>query len=115
MINVKLQVSDQQNQIIFELNNSDAARDLIKQLPLTTKIENYSNDEKIFYPKKLKTNNTPMSQGRVGDLAYFAPWGDVVLYYKNFQAYPGLYQLGECISGKDKISSLSGKVLIEEV
>ena len=112
---MKLQVSDNKHKIIFELNNSNAAMDLVKQLPLTIKIENYSNDEKIFYPKKLTTSNTPMSQGRVGDLAYFAPWGDVVLYYEKFQSYPGLYQLGECISGKDEISKLSGKVLVEKI
>lgn len=112
---MKVQVSDQKHKIVFEVNDSDASKDLIKQLPLTTKIENYSDDEKIFYPQKLKTSNTPMSQGRVGDLAYFAPWGDVVLYYKAFQSYSGLYQLGECVSGKDEISKLKGSVTIKLV
>lgn len=112
---MKIQVSDKQHKIIFELNNSNAATSLAKQLPLNIKIENYSDDEKIFYPKKLDTSNTPMSQGRVGDLAYFAPWGDVVLYYKEFQSYSGLYQLGECISGQDEIVDLSGKVTIEQI
>lgn len=112
---MKVQVSDQQNKVVFEVNDSDASKDLIKQLPLTTKLENYNDDEKIFYPQKLKTDNTPISQGRVGDLAYFAPWGDVVLYYKNFQAYPGLYQLGKCVFGKDKISKLKGIVTINLV
>lgn len=112
---MKIQISDQQHKIVFELNNSDAAAGLVSQLPITTKIENYSDDEKIFYPKKLTTSNTPLSQGKVGDLAYFAPWGDVVLYYKQFQSYSGLYQLGECISGKDEIAKLSGKITLKLV
>jgi len=32
---------------VFELNNSPAARDLYAQLPLSTAVENYSNNEKI--------------------------------------------------------------------
>lgn len=112
---MKIQVSDQQHKIVFELNNSDAATSLVKQLPINTKIENYSNNEKIFYPSKLTTINTPLSQGQVGDLAYFAPWGDVVLYYKEFQSCSGLYQLGKCISGKNEISRLSGNVTIEQI
>lgn len=112
---MKIQVNDGNHQAVFELNNSSAAQSLIKQLPLTIKVENYSNDEKIFYPEKLATNNTPMSQGEVGDLAYFAPWGDVVMYYKKFQSYAGLYQLGKCVSGEDEIVKLKGTIDIRLV
>ena len=112
---MKLQVSNNKHKIIFELNNSNAAASLVKQLPLNIKIENYSNDEKIFYPKKLDVSNTPMSQGRVGDLAYFAPWGDVVMYYGDAGPYDGLYQLGKCISGKNQIAKLKGKITLKLV
>lgn len=112
---MKIQISDQKHQIVFKLNDSSAAKTLAAQLPLTTEIKDYSDDEKIFYPDKLAVDNTPMSQGKVGDLAYFAPWGDVVLYYKEFQAYPGLYQLGKCVSGENDISKLRSDVVIEKL
>jgi hypothetical protein len=59
---------------VFELNNSPAARDLYAQLPLSTSVENYSNNEKIFYPpQKLNTTDTPQADAKAGPLAYYAP------------------------------------------
>lgn len=109
----QLKVSDQNYIIKFELNDSDAAKDLVRQLPLTLKVENYSDDEKIFYPDKLRKTNTPFSQGRKGDLAYYAPWGDVVMFYQAFSSAPGLYNLGHCISGEDDIDKLSSTIQVE--
>lgn len=37
-------------EIIFELNESTAASDLYGQLPLSVEIEDFSDNEKIFYP-----------------------------------------------------------------
>ena len=70
---------------VFELNNSPAARELYAQLPLSIKVENYSSNEKIFYPpKKLNITDTPLADARAGTLAYYAPWGDVVMFYGSF-------------------------------
>lgn len=56
---MKIKVTNQSKQIIFTLNESDGAKSLYQQLPLETKVENYSNNEKIFYPSKsLATKNT---------------------------------------------------------
>jgi hypothetical protein len=101
--------------IVFELNNSPAARDLYTQLPLGIKVENYSNNEKIFYPpKKLNTTDTPQANARTGTLAYYAPWGDVVMFYRSFGSAPGLYQLGHAISGSEYIQGMSGTIQIEK-
>ena len=35
---------------VYELNNSQAAAELYDQLPLTLEVEDYSTNEKIFYP-----------------------------------------------------------------
>lgn len=45
-----MQISVQGNghTIVFELNDSPAARSLYSQLPMTVRIENYSTNEKIF-------------------------------------------------------------------
>lgn len=83
------------HQVIIALNNSNAAKDLVQQNPSQVRIENYSNDEKTFYPdKELDLANTPRANASVGTLGYFAPWGDVCLFYRDFGAAAGLYSLG---------------------
>ena len=57
---MQIRISDENNTIIYELNNSSAAESLYNQLPLTTEVENYSSNEKIFYPtEELDTDDTP--------------------------------------------------------
>ncbi|MFX1382356.1 MAG: cyclophilin-like fold protein, partial [Promethearchaeota archaeon] len=83
------------NTTIFKLNNSQAAKELYEQLPLTIIVENYGNNEKIFYPpKKINTTGTPLANAQFGTLAYYAPWGDVVMFYDSFGSANGLYELG---------------------
>lgn len=100
--------------VIFELNHSQAARDFYAQLPLRLKVENYGNEEKIFYPpKKLRTADTPSADPQAGTLAYYAPWGDVVMSYGPFGSAAGLYELGRAKSGSEHIQGLSGTIEIE--
>ena len=101
---------------VFELNNSPAARDLYVQLPLRITVENYGGNEKIFYPpKKLNTTDTPKAGGgQTGTLAYYAPWGDVVMFYGSFNSAPGLYELGHAVSGSEYIQGMSGTIRIEK-
>lgn len=100
---------------VFELNNSPAARDLYDQLPLSITVENYSNNEKIFYPpKKLNTTDTPQAYAQVGTLGYYAPWGDVVMFYGSFGSATGLYELGHAVSGSEHIQGISGTIRIEK-
>ena len=101
--------------VTFELNDSGAAKDLVRQLPMSIKVENYGGIEKIFYPpKKLSTDDTPLADDvRAGTLAYYAPWGDVVMFYAGFHPAAGLYELGRVVSGGEHIERLSGTILIE--
>lgn len=110
----KIKITNGDKVVTFELNDSGAAKSLLDQLPLTTNVKNYSSDEKIFYPDELSLNNTTTSQGQSGDLGYYAPWGDVCMFYRDFSAAPGLYQLGHCVSGQDQINQLSGTIKIEQ-
>lgn len=104
------------NAIVFELNDSQAAKDLVAQLPLNIEVENYGGNEKIFYPpEKLKTSGTPLAKNvQAGTLAYYAPWGDVVLFYGSFGSAPGLYELGRATQGVEHIKELSGTIQIEK-
>ena len=101
--------------IEYSLNDSQAAADLYSQLPLTIEVEDYSTNEKIFYPpEELDTGDAPEAAGGAGVLAYYEPWGDVVLFYDDFGTASGLHELGTVTSGSENISELSGSVRIEQ-
>lgn len=111
---MQIRVEAEAGEIIFELNDSRAARDLYEQLPLTIEVEDYSTNEKIFYPpEELNTEDTPQAEAGAGTLAYYEPWGDVVMFYGDFGSTSGLYELGQVVSGSELISELSGTIQVE--
>ncbi len=113
---LQIQVEANDSIIVFKLNDSSAAKSLYDQLPLTIEVQNYSDDEKIFYPPEaFDTSDTPLANAVSGTLAYFEPWGDVVMYYDDFGSYSGLYELGSVVSGEEYISSLNGTVTITQI
>jgi hypothetical protein len=112
---MKINVKASGNTTVFKLNDSRAAKELYAQLPLRITVENYSNNEKIFYPpKKLNTTDTPQADAQAGTLAYYAPWADVVMFYGSFGSAAGLYELGHAISGSEYIRGMSGTIQIEK-
>lgn len=71
---ISVQAGD--SRIVCELNDGTAADSLYVQLPLTVEVEDYSNNEKIFYPPQaLDTGSSPLAQAGAGTLAYYEPWG----------------------------------------
>lgn len=114
--NRQISVRFGENTVIYELNDGTAANSLYEQLPLTIEVEDYSTNEKIFYPANgLDTSDSPLAQSRAGTLAYYAPWGDVVFFYGDYNENPGLFELGQVVSGGDLISRMSGTIIIEAV
>lgn len=112
--NMKISVSDGKNKIVYELNASGQSKSFYSQLPIKVQIENYSTNEKIFYPKeKIPLKNGIEGSGDSGTLAYFSPWGNIVLFYGKFSEYPGLFILGKAVRGAENIKNLSGIVSVE--
>ena len=108
---VKISIKSGELEVICQLNQSGAAKDLIKQLPLKVKVENYSSNEKVFNPKqKLSTANTPLANGKIYSFAYFAPWNNLVLFYKKGSPFSGLFELGQCVQNVENISKFSGEI-----
>ena len=105
-----------ENTVVYALNDGSAADSLYGMLPLTTQVEDYSTNEKIFYPEEgLDTGDSPLAQAGAGTLAYYEPWGDVVFFYGDYNENPGLFELGQVVSGGDLISQMSGTITIEAV
>ncbi|EIK43089.1 hypothetical protein O59_004193 [Cellvibrio sp. BR] len=78
------------------LLDNDTTRDFVALLPLTLTLTDYNNTEKISdLPKKLSRKGTPSTMTpKVGDIAYYAPWGNLAIYYRDFGDSPGLIKLG---------------------
>ena len=105
-----------ENTVIYELNDGTAANSLYQQLPLTIEVEDYSTNEKIFYPpQELDTINSPLAQAGTGTLAYYEPWGDVVFFYGDYNENPSLFELGQVLSRGELISQMSGTITIKAV
>ncbi|WP_246519774.1 cyclophilin-like fold protein [Ancylobacter lacus] len=83
------------------LVDSPSARDLVAMLPLNLVIDDYSTNEKITYlPRKLtEAGSGSFADEAPGDLAYYAPWGNLVFYYASYRYSPGLIRLGRLEGG----------------
>ena|SRR5688572_29032160 len=94
------------------LHDTPTARDFASMLPLTLTLEDYARAEKIAYlPRKLTTQGAPAGAGgSAGAIAYYAPWGNLAMIYKDFRPADGLIVLGE-IDGD--VKALSGPGSLE--
>lgn len=83
------------------LDDTPSARDFLTLLPLTLKLDDYNATEKIAtLPHKLSTQGAPVAiEPRVGDFAYYAPWGNLALFYRDFGNSTGLIRLGRFDAG----------------
>jgi hypothetical protein len=92
--------------IAATLADNPTSRDLVSLLPLTVTLEDYAATEKITYlPRKLSTEGAPAgSDPAVGDVAYYAPWGNLALFHKDFRYSSGLVPLGRIDAGLEALS-----------
>ncbi|OYU19845.1 MAG: MFS transporter [Rhodobacteraceae bacterium PARR1] len=97
----KIQFSFADQSFTATLQDNPTARDFLRLLPLDLKIEDYGTNEKIVYlPEKLtQAGATAIENPSVGDICYFAPWGNLALYHGSYGNYPGLIRLGKLDGG----------------
>jgi hypothetical protein len=89
------------------LVDNPTSRDFLSLLPLSVTLEDYAATEKITYlPGKLSTAGAPSgSDPSVGSIAYYAPWGNVALFYKDAPYARGLILLGRIDAGLETLST----------
>jgi len=100
------------------LLDNATARDFLSLLPMTLTLDDYNSTEKIGYPaRKLATAGAPAGvDPSVGDIAYYAPWGNLAIFYKEFGYSRGLIGLGRIDSGIEALRVPGSlKVTIERV
>lgn len=85
------------------LNDSPAARDFASLLPLTLTLSDYNATEKIGdLPRRLSRDDAPPGFApSPGDIAYYSPWGNLAIFYRDFDYSPGLIALGRIKTGID--------------
>ncbi|MFH9468988.1 cyclophilin-like fold protein [Streptomyces clavifer] len=78
------------------MNDSATARDFAALLPLTLRMADFHHTERIADPpRRLDTSGAPeASEPKAGDLAYYAPWGNLAFFYRDGEHSPGLVILG---------------------
>ena len=90
-----------------ELDDNPTARALLALLPITLTLHDFNETEKVAdLPRRLPVNGAPdFATPRTGDIAYYAPWGNLAIYYRGFRSSPGLVVLGRITSD---LRTLSG-------
>ncbi|MFI0084613.1 cyclophilin-like fold protein [Streptomyces bobili] len=95
------------------LNDSPAAGDFAELLPLALDLEDFHQTERIAdLPRRLTTSGAPEPRApKAGDLTYYAPWGNLALFYRDGDsANADLLILGhidadaDLLSGADRIT-----------
>lgn len=102
---VKIRIDVEGATITATLDDNETARDFISLLPLTITLEDHASTEKIAnLPRRLNTDNAPAGiDPSVGDITYYAPWGNLAIFYKDFGYANGLVKLGTIDSGVEAL------------
>ena len=93
-------------EVTATLIDNATSRDFASLLPLTLNLEDYGETEKIGYlPRKLSTEGAPPgSDPSVGHVSYYAPWGNLAIFRRDFRYSSGLIKLGKVDTGMEALN-----------
>lgn len=105
---IRLRVDD--TVLTATLLDNETVRDLVSLLPLTLRLRDYAETEKVIeLPRRLSTADAPPgTDPDVGDITYYAPWGNLAIFYEDFGYASGLVKLGTIESGIDVLGAMDG-------
>jgi hypothetical protein len=84
------------------LEDNPTARDFAALLPLTVTLREFSPAEKVSgaLPRRLSEEGAPATDaGAVGDIAYYAPWGNIAFYRGRGPDAAGVIKIARITSG----------------
>ncbi|RDZ38468.1 MULTISPECIES: cyclophilin-like fold protein [Halobacteriales] len=83
------------------LVDNTTSHDFRALLPLTVTLRDYEETEKVCdLPRRLSTDDASTGLNpEVGDITYYAPWGNLAIFYRDFDYASGLVKLGHIDSG----------------
>jgi hypothetical protein len=105
---IELTVGD--TNLTATLNDTAASDDLLGQLPLTITMRDFGSVEKIGrLPAPLSTTGVPTgADPAVGDLGYYAPWNNLVIYYGDQGYHDGIIRLATLNGDITAVGRLNG-------
>jgi hypothetical protein len=103
---MKIRMTIEGTVLTAALLDNQTSRDFVSLLPLTLTLKDYAATEKVSdLPKKLSTQGAPPgSDPSIGDITYYAPWGNLAVFYKDFSYSKGLVKLGKIDSGVEVLT-----------
>ena len=110
---MRIQITVGNQRFPATLTDSAASRDLVAQLPATIDMVDHGSVEKTG-PLRAPLSLDGQPDGAdpdPGDLGYYAPGGDLVLYYGDQSYFPGIAILGRLDGdAAERIAALDGSI-----
>ncbi|MDU9395176.1 cyclophilin-like fold protein [Pseudomonas sp. zfem003] len=100
---IRLELDD--TTLTATLDDTPSTREFLAQLPMEQVLQDYAETEKISdLPRRLTTEGAPDGYTpRAGDLAYYAPWGNLAIFHRDFRFSRGLVRLGRLDGGVEAL------------
>ena len=99
------------NEFTGRLADSDTARALADQLPVTITFRDHNAVEKTgALPDALPVAGDEADDPAAGDIGYYAPGSDLVFYYGDAPAFDGIVVLGSFDAGTAALEDQDGTV-----
>lgn len=114
---MEILISSSDQQLRGTLVDNPTARSFAALLPLTVYVRDFRGTERIAdLPERLDATGAPrVHRGQPGEITYFAPWGNLALFYGSGQFTGGLIYLGNLDPDALAIlTELRGEVTITE-
>jgi hypothetical protein len=98
---MKIRLKVEETPLTASLDDTETARDFVALLPLTLTLTDYASTEKISHlPRTLSTKGAPPGTAALaGDISYYAPWGNLALFHRDYEYSRGLVKLGALHGG----------------
>ncbi|KQY58301.1 hypothetical protein ASD11_01140 [Aeromicrobium sp. Root495] len=94
--------------------DTPTGRDLLEQLPLELTMNDHGGVEKTGALRQaLSTEGAPSgADPDVGAIGYYAPYGDLVLYYGDQSRHDGIVVVGRMAKGFERLADLPGSMTV---
>jgi hypothetical protein len=108
---VKIRIKVENKTLTATLDDNATSKEFVSLLPLRLTLRNFAAAEKISdLPRKLSIQGAPAGYDpEVKDVAYYAPWGTLAIFYKDAPYADGLIKLAK-IDGEVEALNTSGAV-----
>lgn len=115
MNQARIKMTFGKEEIIVRMFDNKTTKDFLSKLPMTLEFEDYAKTEKISYLNSNLIVDKETSSKETSDFTYYAPWGNLAIFYKGYGNDGGLVKMGIIESGKDKLKKIEdgSKVKIE--